>query len=76
MPPKAKFTKEQIIEAALNIVKTHGFDALTARAAPPGPFSAYVFHATGAMKAFLDHLAYRWMPHRPAPEMFESGRLS
>ena len=32
---------------------------------------AYVFHATGAMKAFLDHLAYRWMPHRPAPEMFE-----
>ncbi len=31
---------------------------------------AYVFHTTGAMKAFLDHFAYRWMPHRPAPEMF------
>lgn len=31
---------------------------------------AYVFHATGSMKAFLDHFAYRWMPHRPAPEMF------
>ena len=31
---------------------------------------AYVMHATGAMKAFLDHMAYRWMPHRPAPEMF------
>ncbi len=31
---------------------------------------AYVFHATGAMKAFLDHFAYRWMPHRPAREMF------
>lgn len=31
---------------------------------------AYVFHATGAMKVFLDHFAYRWMPHRPAPEMF------
>ena len=31
---------------------------------------AYVFHATGAMKSFLDHFAYRWMPHRPAPEMF------
>ena len=31
---------------------------------------AYVFHATGAMKAFLDHFAYRWMPHRPASEMF------
>ena len=31
---------------------------------------AYVFHATGAMKAFLDHFAYRWLPHRPAFEMF------
>ena len=30
----------------------------------------YVFHATGAMKAFLDHMAYHWMPHRPAKEMF------
>lgn len=30
----------------------------------------YVFHATGAMKAFLDHFAYLWMPHRPAKEMF------
>ncbi len=31
---------------------------------------AYVFHATGGMKAFLDHFAWRWLPHRPAPEMF------
>lgn len=31
---------------------------------------AYVMHATGAMKAMLDHFAYLWMPHRPAPEMF------
>lgn len=31
---------------------------------------AYVFHATGAMKALLDHFAFRWLPHRPAPEMF------
>lgn len=31
---------------------------------------AYVFHTTGAMKALLDHLGYRWMPHRPAKEMF------
>lgn len=30
----------------------------------------YVYHATGAMKALLDHFAYRWMPHRPAPELF------
>ncbi len=31
---------------------------------------AYVMHATGAMKALLDHFAYLWMPHRPAPELF------
>ena len=31
---------------------------------------AYVMHTTGAMKVLLDHLGYRWMPHRPAPEMF------
>ncbi len=32
MPPKAKFTKEEIVDAALHIVKTDGFDALTSRA--------------------------------------------
>lgn len=32
MPPKAKFTKEEIIEAALKIVRSKGFSALTARA--------------------------------------------
>lgn len=31
---------------------------------------SYVMHATGAMKALLDHFGYRWLPHRPAPEMF------
>ena len=31
---------------------------------------AYVMHATGAMKTLLDHFGYRWMPHRPAGEMF------
>ena len=31
---------------------------------------AYVFHASGAMKAMLDHFGYRWMPHRPAKQMF------
>ncbi|MGN0194725.1 MAG: flavodoxin family protein [Pseudoramibacter sp.] len=30
----------------------------------------YVYHATGAMKALLDHYAYRWMLHRPAAGMF------
>lgn len=32
MPPKAKFTKEEIIEAAFQIVRTEGYSALTARA--------------------------------------------
>lgn len=32
MPPKAKFTKEQVIEAAICIVREEGFSALTARA--------------------------------------------
>ena len=30
----------------------------------------YVFHATGSMKAFLDHYGYRWMVHRPEEKMF------
>ncbi len=32
---------------------------------------AYVMHASGGMKALLDHFGYRWMPHRPAAEMFK-----
>lgn len=32
MPQKAKFTRDEIIEAALNIVKTDGIEALTSRA--------------------------------------------
>ncbi len=32
MPPKAKFTREEILEAALQIVKADGFEALTSRA--------------------------------------------
>ncbi|MGN0630609.1 MAG: flavodoxin family protein [Ruminococcus sp.] len=30
----------------------------------------YVFHATGAMKAFLDHYGYRWLVHSPESSMF------
>ena len=32
MPPKAKFTKEQIVSAALDIIRERGVDELTARA--------------------------------------------
>lgn len=30
----------------------------------------YVYHATGSMKAFLDHYGYRWMVHRLEKRMF------
>lgn len=30
----------------------------------------YVYHATGAMKALLDHYGWRWMVHRPEERMF------
>ncbi len=30
----------------------------------------YVFDVSGQMKAFLDHLGYMWMVHRPHPSMF------
>ena len=30
----------------------------------------YVYHATGAMKAWLDHYGYRWMVHAPEESMF------
>lgn len=30
----------------------------------------YVYHATGAMKALLDHYGWRWMVHRPEEKMF------
>lgn len=31
----------------------------------------YGYHATGAMKAFLDHHCYMWMAHRPEEGMFK-----
>ena len=30
----------------------------------------YVYHATGQMKALLDHYGWRWMAHRPEEKMF------
>ena len=30
----------------------------------------YVYHATGPMKALLDHYGWRWMIHRPQESMF------
>ena len=34
-------------------------------------FTVYVYHATGSMKAFLDHYGYRWMVHCPEESMFK-----
>lgn len=45
MPPKPKFTKEEIVQAALDVVSRKGVEALTAKelgdalAARPGPSS-------------------------------------
>ena len=36
----------------------------------------YVFHASGSMKAFLDHLGYRWMAHRPSELMFKKQGIA
>ncbi|MCR4743588.1 MAG: NAD(P)H-dependent oxidoreductase [Treponema sp.] len=35
----------------------------------------YVYHATGPMKAFLDHYGYRWMVHSPQKSMFTKQAL-
>jgi multimeric flavodoxin WrbA len=35
----------------------------------------YVFGMSGQLKAFLDHMAYRWMSHRPHPKMFSKVGL-
>lgn len=35
----------------------------------------YVYHATGAMKALLDHYGYRWMVHRPEAKMFKKQAI-
>ncbi len=45
MPPKAKFTSEKIIEAALEIVRNEGFPALTTMAlgAKPGSSARPIF---------------------------------
>ncbi|MBQ9538328.1 MAG: NAD(P)H-dependent oxidoreductase [Treponema sp.] len=35
----------------------------------------YVYHATGSMKALLDHYGYMWMVHRPEQAMFSKQGL-
>jgi multimeric flavodoxin WrbA len=35
----------------------------------------YVMNMTGQMKALMDHLAYRYMSHRPEPSMFRKQGL-
>lgn len=35
----------------------------------------YVMGMSGQLKTYLDHLAYRWMSHRPHPDMFSKVGL-
>ena len=34
----------------------------------------YVLGMTGQLKTFLDHMGYRWLAHRPHPQMFGRDR--
>lgn len=36
----------------------------------------YVLGMTGQLKTFLDHMGYRWLPHRPHPQMFRKIGLA
>ena len=36
----------------------------------------FCMHASGAMKSLLDHLAYRWMAHRPNEAMFKKQAVA
>ncbi|MDP4092972.1 MAG: NAD(P)H-dependent oxidoreductase [Bacillota bacterium] len=35
----------------------------------------YVLGMSGQLKTFLDHMGYRWIPHRPHPKMFSKVGL-
>ena len=35
----------------------------------------YVYHCTGAMKAWLDHYGWRWLVHRPEEKMFSKQAI-
>lgn len=48
MPPKAKFTKNEILDTAFEIARTHGIDKITSRelgkclGSSPGLFLRYI----------------------------------
>ena len=56
MPPKCKFTKEEIIAAALDMVRREGIDSVTARAlgARLGASSKPIFSVFDGMEALRD----------------------
>lgn len=68
MPPKAKYTREEIVEAALKIVAEKGTDALTARelGAAIGTSTRPIFTAFRNMEDVLDEVK------KAAMRLFES----
>ncbi len=58
MPPKCKFTKEQVIHSALELVRTRGIDALTARnlATLLGTSTKPIFGLFDSMQELADHV--------------------
>ena len=68
MPPKQKFTKEDIVEAAFNIVREQGWEALSQRSiaqklqASIGPIYSYLKSMTNLEEAVIEK-AYELLLH-------------
>ena len=58
MPPKPKFTKEEIVQAALNVVSEKGVDALTAKelGTALGSSARPIFTVFNSMKEVRDEV--------------------
>ena len=68
MPPKQKFTKEDIVEAAFNVVREQGWEALSQRSiakklnASIGPIYSYLKSMTNLEEAVIEK-AYELLLH-------------
>ena len=68
MPPKQKFTKDDIVDAAFNIVREQGWEALTQRSiaqklnASIGPIYSYLKSMTNLEEAVIEK-AYELLLH-------------
>lgn len=81
MPPKQKFTKEDIVEAAFDIVREEGWEALSQRSiakrlnASIGPIYSYLKSMTNLEEAVIEK-AYELLLHYMLSPRGEKGLLS